>query len=167
LRRGTIADVFGVLIIGTVAISTFFVAAVVWQEFRGGLNSTLNTTGQLSQQENQIYTSGTNTQNTLINLIPFLIVGSGLATVVLAWLIPTHPIFMPLSIIVGAVFVWLSTAFANIWNEFLTAPSIVTYSNNFPLIASITQYLPWIVTAIVILIMVVQYSQAGKEAAQE
>jgi hypothetical protein len=115
----------------------------------------------LSPTEQTILDKGATSYNVLLASIPFIIIGSGIGSIVLAFLIPSHPIFLPISILALALFIILSTAFSNFMWEFLNAQQIVAIANQFPLIAGIVQYLPYIIAIFGFVLIIVMYSKSG------
>jgi hypothetical protein len=115
----------------------------------------------LSETEQKILQKGETFYNVLIGAIPFVIIGSGIGAIVLAFLIPAHPIFLPISIIALGMFVFLSVVFSNILWEFLNSAVIIDIANKFPLLVSVVQYMPYIIGVIGTILIIVMYSKSG------
>jgi hypothetical protein len=156
MGKGSILDLAGILFLVFVLIISGFLSFKFYLTFKEKYSQM-----PLSPAEQTILDKGTASYNVLLASIPFIIIGSGIGAIVLAFLIPSHPIFLPISILALALFVILSTAFSNFLWEFLNAQQIVTIANQFPLIAGIIQYLPYIIAIFGFVLIIVMYSKSG------
>jgi len=156
MGKGSILDLAGILFLVCGLIIGGFLSFKFYSAFKEKYSQM-----PMSETEQKILDKGTTSYNVLLGSIPFIIIGSGIGSIVLAFLIPSHPIFLPISIIALAIFTVLSTVFSNFLWEFLNAQPIVTIANQYPLIASIVQYLPYIITVFGIVLIIVMYSKSG------
>jgi hypothetical protein len=156
MKNGSILDLSGIIFLVFILIIVGFLSFKFYLAFKEKYSQMI-----LSTTEQTILDKGTTSYNVLLNSIPFIIIGSGIGSIVLAFLIPSHPIFLPISILALALFVILSTAFTNFLWEFLNAQEIVDIANQFPLIANIVQYLPYIIAVFGFILIIVMYSKSG------
>ena len=114
-----------------------------------------------NEEEISIIQKGQTLANIFVNAIPFAILTSGIGAIILAFLIPSHPIFLPVSIIMLTIFIVLSTIFSNFLWEFLNASPLVSIANQYPLVVNIVRYLPYIIGIIGTILIIVMYSKSG------
>jgi hypothetical protein len=154
--RGSILDLAGIIFLLTGMVIGGFLAFKFYIAFQEKYNQM-----QLSEAEQKILQKGETVYKVLLGAIPFIIISSGIGAVVLAFLIPAHPVFLPISIIALGMFVLLSVVFSNILWEFLNSVVIIDIANKFPLLVSIVQYLPYIIGVIGTILIIVMYSKSG------
>jgi len=152
--KGSILDLAGILFLVTGFVIGGFLSYKFYLAFKESYVP-------INQEEQTIMSKGETIYNILLNSIPFIVIGSGVGAIVLAFLIPSHPVFLPISIILLAFFVILSVVFSNFLWEFLNAQQIIVMANKFPLVASIVQYLPYIIVVFGIVLIIVMYSKSG------
>lgn len=157
MAKGSILDLAGIIFLVCGMIVSGFIITKFYFSFKEAYLNTTNPT----QTEKEILSKGETVSKVFLGAIPFIVIGSGIGAIVLAFLIPSHPVFLPISIIALIIFVILSTAFSNFLWEFLNATPIVSIANQYPLIASIVQYLPYIIAIFGFVLIVVMYSKSG------
>lgn len=97
----------------------------------------------------------------IFDSIPFLFLGMGLAAIIMAFMIPTHPIFAPISFLVLAFYVIISSIFSNIFYHFNTNATFSAIFNTSPILVVIMQSLPILIAVIGFIIIIVQYGKVG------
>jgi len=156
MGKGSVLDLAGIIFLTCGLIIGGFIAFMFYTAFKEKYSEM-----SISETEQKILEKGVTIYNVLLSSIPFIIIGSGIGAIVLAFLIPSHPIFLPISILALAIFVILSTVFSNFLWEFLNSQPIIAIANQFPLIASIVQYFPYIIAVFGTLLIIVMYSKSG------
>jgi ABC-type bacteriocin/lantibiotic exporter with double-glycine peptidase domain len=156
MGKGSILDLAGVLLIVVGLVIGGFLAFKFYSEFKEKYSQM-----PLSTTEQTILNKGTAVYNVLLNSIPFIVIGSGIGAIILAFLIPSHPIFLPVSILALAIFIILSVVFSNFVWEFLNSQQIVGMANQYPLLVNVVQYLPYIIAVFGIVLIIVMYSKSG------
>lgn len=149
MSKGSILDISIIMFMFVFFIVTSFLVLKIYKEFRTKL------------PENDVLTKIDNAFNIQINAIPLLIFASGIGSIILAFLIPTHPVFMPISIILLGFFIITSFFFKNFVYVFLTSNQMIELSNSYPLIANTVNNLHLIIGIIGFLIIIVMYSKSG------
>jgi len=157
MPKGSILDLAGIIFLVCAFIISGFIVTKFYFTFK---ETYLNTTNP-TQVEQEILSKGETVSNVILGAIPFIIIASGIGAIVLAFLIPSHPVFLPISLIALIIFVVLSTAFSNFLWEFLNATPIVSIANQYPIIASIVKYLPYIIAIFGFILIIVMYSKSG------
>lgn len=158
-RKGSIHDLALLMVIFTFFVISGFLSALIYENLKTGIiasaNPDANTTAILNR--------GTVVQSTFLNAIPFMIIGVGVAAIVAAFFIPSHPAMVPISIIMLSIYTVLSTIFSNVVWEFLNVAEIVPFANSYPLIVALTTKLPYVITVIGAIVIIVQGSKAGND----
>jgi len=154
--RGSILDLAGILLIICVLLIGSFIPFKFYEAFKERY-AEMN----VSEQEQRILEKGESSYSVLLSAIPLIIIGAGIGAIILAFLIPSHPIFLPISILALAIFIVLSTVFSNFLFEFLSSTAIIDIANKFPLIASMVQYLPYVIAVFGAILIIVMYSKSG------
>jgi hypothetical protein len=154
--KGSILDLAGIIFLLTGMVIGGFLVFKFYTEFKEKYIQM-----ELTEGEQKIIEKGETVYKVLLGAIPFIIIGSGIGAIVLAFLIPAHPVFLPISIVALGMFVLLSVAFSNILWEFLNSLVIIDIANRFPLLVSIVQYFPYIIGVIGAILIIVMYSKSG------
>jgi hypothetical protein len=150
----SIVDLAGILVITTAIIFTFFIAAILYSEISNKLNELIN----MSEVQN-ITMQGKKTYDILISSIPFIFFGLGISAIILAFLIPSHPVFFPLSIILLSIFILVSTMFKDVIYAFLTTEPFLSIANNYPMLGIIVTNLPYFIAVFGFILIIVMYSR--------
>jgi len=154
--RGSVLDLAGIMFLVALMVISGFLAYTIYSKFKEKWVS-----HGASEFEQEILNKGTTTANILMNSIGIITISAGIGAIVLAFLIPSHPVFLPISILALLLFIILSTVFSNFLWEFLNSTFIVAIANQFPLIASIVKYLPYIIAVFGFVLIIVMYSKSG------
>jgi hypothetical protein len=160
MKRGSIMDVLAIILVLAVGISSFYVATIVTKGFTDAVNQT--STGQ-SYFYNQSYISskGNAAFNAMNLMIPILVMMAGVAGIVFAFLIPSHPIFLPLSIFALLFLIVVASVFSDTLTQFTHSAGIVATANAYSLNEAVIANLPFIVAIFGFIIIVVMYSRGS------
>lgn len=153
--RGSILDILAIFIITCVIIVAWLSSSMIYGTVKTNFLNTTNTTAT----EQAIWNGGTTGMETLVGSIAFVIIGCGLAAVVGAFLIPTHPIFFPISLFLLAVFTVLSAYFANMIDAFYRNPAFLPYVNSQPILVFLVNNYALYVLAVGALILLAQFGR--------
>ena len=91
------------------------------------------------------------------NVFLFLVIGSAMAALVLASMVRVSPIFIPFFIVMLIFFTFITGILSNIYQEVAGNTNVVAYANQLMFISTVMEYLPLMVAAIGILLMVIMY----------
>jgi ABC-type sugar transport system permease subunit len=160
-EKGSMIDLIIPLIAILVLVFSGFIGYKIMTTFQANYINATNATGGITPEENKAMNASVGAINTFNNLIPVILVMLVISSVVLAALIPVSPVFLPFSILLGAFYILLSTVFSNAVWAFITNPTIYPVAQSYPLIATIAQYLPWLVAIHWALLAIVMYSRPG------
>ena len=147
-------DLGGVIFVLMVLVISGFLVAKVYTGFKTQFEETVNDSTSV-----QIVEKGSAVADVLLKAIPFIVIGIGISAIILAFMIPSHPAFMPISIIALLIFVLLSTIFSNVLYNFLLGDEIVGLANSYPLVVNMVKYLPYIITVFGFVLIIVMYSR--------
>ena len=98
---------------------------------------TLNTT---------ILQNGLGTIKTFDVSFAFILIGAALALFVTAFMIESHPIFLPINIIIYIILIFVSAIYSNTFMSFATTPVFISTANQFPTTIFLMRNLPFIIT---------------------
>jgi hypothetical protein len=157
--RGSILDIIPFFIITCVVIVAWFTIFYLNGEITTGLNQTLGGSATTAPEAQQVLSDSNDAQDAIVSSIPFVIIGTGIATIVSAGLVYAHPIFFPISLLMLAVFTFVSAFIANFLNSFYTTGPFIAVANAYPVIPSLVANYPWITLGLGVLIMLVQYGR--------
>jgi len=168
-NKGSILDIFFiaflVLVVGIVLVVSMTVLNKVSDATE---NSTIKLgNGSTIPLLNQsMLDRGKEALQTFDNMMPFLLVGLVLITVIFAFLIPTHPIFIIFSIIMIMIFLILIPQFSNIYGQIVTTDTLSDAGNQLTYTNEIMRNLPLIILifSIILIIVVFIASRRGEIA---
>jgi hypothetical protein len=150
----SIVDLVGILIVTTAIIFVFFTGFYIYNEISNKLNELID----IPKAQN-ITAQGRKVYDILISSIPFIFFSLGISAIILAFLIPAHPVFFPLSIILLSIFVLLSTVFRDVIYTFLTTEPFLSIANNYPMLGFIVSNLPYFIAVFGFILIIVMYSR--------
>ena len=155
--KGSIRDLGVILIFSTVFIVCALMVAVFYFNLKSAITPNVdptNATGPLFQRGDQVI-------GNFVNLGAVVIILMGVAAIVLAFFIPSHPIFLPITFIVWIFYTLLAVGFSNMLWEFINSSVVIGVANQYPIMVYIIRYLPHIISVIGAIIMIVMYSKRG------
>lgn len=136
------------------------VASVVMDSVQTSLNPLVPAVSQ------DVLTQGVNAINTFNYGFVIIMFGLGIGGVIFAWLVPTHPIFIILSIMMLLISVIILPVLSNAFESFATNASMAPATANFPLMMYLMSNLPAIEIVFGILTIIVMYTR-WKDSGQE
>jgi len=117
--------------------------------------------GVFTGQEQVLFDQAKSAALTLDALTVVVVVGICLSSVILAFLIRSHPAFFIVSFIITLMLIPLTAMIGNIYEEFANDPALAAAANQLPLTYYVFEYLPKIAVVFSALIAVVMYSKGG------
>ena len=93
-----------------------------------------------------ILSSGLDTIKTFDVTFAFILIGAALALYVTAFMIESHPIFLPINIIIYILLVYVSAIYSNTFMAVATTPAFIDTANLFPTTIFMMKNLPLIMT---------------------
>lgn len=160
LRKGNINDMLGIGIAFASLTAVFLFCRVIWSRLSPVLNETMMDNGVNQTLTNTIIMNGDRTTGLLLNLIPVVIIILGLASLYLAYLIPTNPIFLPVSIVVGIINIFMSALLTELMWALVNHPEIISISNQYEFLVGFIRYYTWIASALFGLLLIVIYARS-------
>ncbi len=150
--KGSVLDVIGVLFFITFIPLIFGLSVYLVQIMQG---TVLNTNNYMDTAE-----------ETLESFDGFFYIAfflMGLIAMVLASRVSVHPVFMGFAFLLTAIMIMFAATFSNLYLEIATNADLETGFEDFTLTEAVHQNTPIIITLFAILIIMLQYSKAGKE----
>ena len=81
--------------------------------------------------------------------------------ILLAYFVPSHPVFMVVAIAILIPLILVADVFANVWQQLVSTSFLAVVANTyFPLVTMLFKFLPFISLAVSILLIVLMYSKA-------
>jgi hypothetical protein len=160
MSKGSIFDVLIIAISLTVLAIGILVASIVMTNVQVSMGPTLD-----NPVATEALQQGTNAINTFNYGFVIIAVGLGLGSVIFAFLTPTHPIFMILSILMLMIFIIIIPQLSNVYQT-MTSDAIFTgAAANFGLMSLIMNNLPLFSTVFAVMIMIALYLRwnSGRE----
>jgi hypothetical protein len=90
----------------------------------------------------------------------FIIVGLTIMLIISAFSIQSHPIFFFISLIALVVIIIISAQFSNVFHDITHADEFINSSNQFSLINKVMDKLPFYITLMVIITLIVLYGKS-------
>lgn len=153
--KGSVLDMFVILVLLFASAIGIVVASKVFNSFRSAWTPT-DTTAQ------QIIGSGVTAVKSFNAGFLIFTVGLGIAAIIGAFLVPTHPIFFFLSFILLGIVLLIAPQFSNAWNVFINADDFATIGNDFPIMVEIMRNLPKILFGIGSIVLIAMYGKMNQ-----
>jgi len=157
-RKGSLTDILSLMLFMAVVVIVAFLSLYIQTQANAGIIAAAPAYTQ-SSNSTYIMNQGVSSLGLIVGSIPFIIIGLGLASIISAFFIPSHPAFVPISIILLGFYTILATIFANIMWEFLNIAEILPLANGYPLLVSMVVNLPYIVTIFGGLLIIFMHSK--------
>lgn len=154
MAKGSILDLAGIMLIVALLVITSFLIFKIYNGFRNVYNP-------VTTEETQMLGKIDTGFGILINAIPIIIFASGIGSIILAFLIPTHPVFMPISIFLLVFFIITSFFFKTFVYNFISSNQISGISGSYPILVNIINYLPLIIGSFGFILIIVMYSKSS------
>lgn len=148
--RGTIIDMVPLMIITFVLLVGLVAGSLLYSEFRTEDFWDPTYTGDIDQVFS-IFDYGA----------IFIVVALGLGVVVSAFFIRSHPIFLPISIIIFIVVVLISGVLTNAFMGYASDTSISSHANVFSNYLQFLGYVPYIVVGFGAIVLIAIYAKPG------
>lgn len=152
--KGTVLDLIIMMVVLVALSITLIFAYLILDEMQNTieadtyLNETINVTFlEQGKAGLQVYDTG----------YLFLLVVMGLASIIGAFMIRTHPILFMASFLLLAFILYLTPIIVNLWYDISTTPELLAVSNQFPTIATVILNFPTIILVLGIAIMIALY----------
>ena len=166
-KKGQVQDIATVIIVLTSIILTIVLSRYVYVKIDQGLKES-----GLSTPESEKALVDMGSMFPIFDgALIFIMIGMTIGLLMSSFLLPTHPIFLPLNIVGLIVLVFISGVLTNLYsdiveqpeiNDVLTNTSTVGYTD-FNKSGFIMTKLPWICTFIVFISTIVLYSKGRQE----
>lgn len=88
-----------------------------------------------------------------------------LATLILAWFIPSHPALLIGYIVLVTIIVFMAPIFTNVYSEIVNTPYYAPYADKFPIANTIMSNLPLIMITFSAIVAVVSYGKSKTDQA--
>jgi hypothetical protein len=154
--RGSISDIFGILFI-------FFVIGVgllIWTKVGGVFDTQLqampNVPAEAKTATHDFLSMG---YGTLWGIFPFAFFGFYLIALLLASQVPSHPIFLPFSIIIAGIVILIGGILSLAYTTLANTPQFLSVIGQYPNVDFIFQNYAFIAAIMAVIMMVVLYSR--------
>lgn len=161
MKRGSVLDAFAVTMLALGTIAAFI---VIYWAFASYATPAMNTAFDSANNSANVTTAKailsktTQAQASIGYMLPFFFIGLYLVAIILAFLIPSHPVFFPITVILLMAFT-VFTAFAgNAIEMVLTQTILQDTTNAFPLLWLIVDFAPWLLVIFGFAIVIAQSS---------
>lgn len=155
-KKGSILDIIvGVVLIIAVSIAVLFSHFLIVefnQNYSGPRHSGFNQTMEEGKQAVEMFDYG----------IVFVLGGLMLATIILAFYIPTHPVMFAFSLIVLIIALLITGIYSNLFIKIATTSQLRSTTNQFPILYHMIENLPVIVLGYGIILTIVMYTAGEK-----
>lgn len=154
--NGSVMDLFilpGVIfVIAVCAVVGYLAYSTVMTQFAAH-NQTQEAAEMVTAGMDNVFPSGVDL------IVPGVLVGTVIMIIVLALLIPSHPIFMFAGIILLVVLLVAAPIMSNSFMELFQSDQLVAYSNAMPMTMFITGNLPYILLGVGFFLIIILYAK--------
>lgn len=154
--KGTVLD----LIVMVVILCAFFIAVLfglkVYNEMSGEEFWTQTTAGQTASQSLE------RTFDIMDYAFLFILVGSGIGTIISAFFIQTHPVFFVVSFLILIIMIAVSPIISNAFMEVAANEHFSTEADSMDIMMHSMGELPIVITVFGILVTIVLYAKYGR-----
>jgi len=150
-KKGTIFDMFFVVIFLVVIAFVAVVALNLWNEVSEELDPHLSPEGQAAMARADVFLQGYD------YVIVFLFIGFYLAALIGAFMIDTHPALFFLSLLFLIVLGVVAAQLSNMWGEIGNVTALETEVSAFPMTDHLLRNLPLISVALGMILLIVLY----------
>lgn len=155
-QKGSIQDLIYIAGIGMATVIAVIAVGYMFSVASTAMYPIINETSP--RAANMLLTANT-VSSFFINLMPFVLIFMGIAAALLAYFVPTHPIFIGISVVLLVLIIYGSFYFSNIAYDFFITEGISTYMNDFPLVYYFFVNLPLFTLGFGAIILIVMYSR--------
>lgn len=137
-KKGFIGDTL------TLIIFFFIIAVVILAMYKviGNVKTSFDSTDGIADASKTIMTDYNNNYVGLWDgIFGFLLIGLSIAAIASAFFVDTHPILLPIVIIVLAIYVFISAAVANAYYAVESAGSFVSFAESFTIMHFVLSHL--------------------------
>lgn len=165
MQKGTIFDIGAIFatILITVIVSFFAIKFYsAYQPLADNIfNNTLNNRTDAINETNIVLHRGSEALNVAPNMIPFLIIGLFIASMISAAMIPTNPSFLIFSILLLALYIVGGVVVTDILWAFINNSEFSSIANNFPITVEFIRYFVIVTGIMGFGIIIFMYSKSG------
>lgn len=122
-------------------IILFFILGIIFILFTY-VYTIMGATGNATLDANMVYAK--NGMLGMNSLAPIFIVGAGVALILSAFMIKTHPAFFIIFFILQIIFAFISISFANAWDGIWTGSALASTASQFGMWTFLMRYLPFV-----------------------
>lgn len=158
-RRGSLLDLIGIIVVCLVIVFSFLLGAVLWHDSSTKMNATITGMGMSNTEFQRVLVNTTTANNAMLDSIPLIIIGMAIAGVVSAFLVPTHPAFLPISLLFLTVVMFCGFVFSDVMYAFATNAHIISTANAHPAVVLLIQYIGQIIGVFGFIILWVMHSR--------
>jgi len=149
-----------VTVITVVLLFAFTMSSIVGNQ----LNATFTSMGATPAQLNttaKIFVGGNKGLSTLDYMIIVIFVFLALSAIILAFMLPTHPVFIIVFLVVQVIIIWIASQFSHLFTAISGDPLLAPFVANVPQSVSLMQNLPLLSFIISVIIAIVMYAKSG------
>lgn len=170
MMKGSILDLVFMIIICFVLSVSFILSYYVTEQFHSTLNQTIYDQGLEKSggynESLEIMGEGEQALLKFGDAFIVIIIAIGIAIVIGASMIRTHPIFFVASLFMLVIFIFIGAQFSNFFNAIIITSEFASVANEFPLMVKIMRNMPIFVLIFGAITAIVMYGKikTGGEA---
>ena len=159
--RVSILDLLPVMITLVIAVIVGVTSVYTYNSFFTTLNSTdiVQSNPLLIAELGTVNVGIMAGQSTFMSSIPFVTIMVGVAAMILAYFVPTHPIFLPISFVFWIFYSYASMFISNFMWEFINFAPFASIMNEYPLTVSFIRNLPLVISVMGFFILFILYAK--------
>jgi len=158
-KKGSFSDIlYGIVILFIVAFMI-----ILGKFMLGQVVGNLNDSGQIPTETlSGVQQYESRYSNLWDGIFLFLFVGIMVATLILAFMINSHPIFYMVSVFLFAIFILVATIFKDVFFQLTNESALQATSNTFTIIPFMMNVFPLLILIFSIIIAIVMYTKGGE-----
>jgi hypothetical protein len=149
--KGSVLDVLMIILM----VFGVAIAAILGAFFIGEMETPMVEAGA----DQYIFNQGQMAIGVFDNMFIVIYAGLFMLAIIMAFMVPVHPIFAILALLFSMIMIVLSVPISNMYHEFATSDAMITTANEFTQTNLVMQNLPLITIAFTVILLVVMFTR--------
>ena len=154
MGKGSLFDVIILGVTMLVLAIGILIGSLVMTQIQTSTSSMLTSAGAQAALQ-----AGTDAINTFNYGFVIIVIGGAIGSLILAWMVPSHPIFMLVSVIMLLLSVVVLPILANTYETFASTSEMASAAASFPLMNLLMSNMPLIGVVFGVMMMIVLYTR--------
>lgn len=152
-KKGSITDILIAMVLLLITAITILFAIYIWTQISANAVFTSSSAQPIVSKVNTAYSF-------LADALVIMFFMSCFAAILLAYFVPSHPVFIIVAIALLIPLVLVADVFANVWQQIISTSFLVVVGNSyFSMVTMVFKFLPFITISISVILMIMMYAK--------